>query len=294
MANPELKLFVDGEWLSGGGRAGQNIVSPATGESIARLPHASKADLDRALESAQKGFEAWSKVSPIDRSKVLRKTAALLRERAEEIATGATLEQGKTLAESKVEVESAAEIFEWNAEEGRRTYGRVVPARGEGHRQIVLREPIGPVAAFSPWNFPINLPARKISSALAAGCSCIIKPPEETPSGTLMLARALTDAGLPKGVLNVVFGVPAEVSTHLIASPVIRKITFTGSTAVGKVLSKLAADGLKTATMELGGHAPVIVFDDVDPEKVAELAVATKFRNAGQVCTCTRWFFFLV
>lgn len=279
-----LQLYVDGAWLDPEGRRTQPVVNPATGEQIGILPHASTADLDRALEAARRGFQVWRKVAPNERSKVLRRAAALIRERADRIAAVLTMEEGKTVGESKLEVLSAAEVFEWMAEEGRRSYGRLIPARADGLRQMVVKEPVGPVAAFSPWNFPAVTPARKIAAALAAGCSCIIKPAEETPATALLIARALEEAGLPKGVLNVVFGVPSEVSTHLIASPIIRKISFTGSTAVGKLLAKLAADGVKRATMELGGHAPVVVFDDVDPEKVAPLAVAAKFRNAGQVC----------
>jgi succinate-semialdehyde dehydrogenase/glutarate-semialdehyde dehydrogenase len=280
----KLHLFIDGEWLGAAGRKTGDVVNPATGETIGTLPHASKADLDRALDAAQRGFLAWRKVSPNERAKVLRKAGELFRERADHIATQMTLEEGKTLGESKLEVLGSAEIFEWMAEECRRSYGRLVPSRASGHRQMVLREPVGPVAAFSPWNFPAVTPARKIAASLAAGCSCIIKPAEETPATALAMAKCLEDAGLPKGVLSVVFGVPSEVSTYLIASPVIRKISFTGSTVVGKLLAKLAADGVKRATLELGGHAPVVIFDDVDADKVAGMAVAAKYRNAGQVC----------
>jgi succinate-semialdehyde dehydrogenase/glutarate-semialdehyde dehydrogenase len=280
----KLHLFIDGEWLGAAGRKTGDVINPATGETIGVLPHASKADLDRALDAAQRGFLAWRKVSPNERAKVLRKAGELFRERADHIATQMTLEEGKTLGESKLEVLGSAEIFEWMAEECRRSYGRLVPSRAQGHRQMVLREPVGPVAAFSPWNFPAVTPARKIAASLAAGCSCIIKPAEETPATALAMAKCLEDAGLPKGVLAVVFGVPSEVSTYLIASPVIRKISFTGSTVVGKLLAKLAADGVKRATLELGGHAPVVIFDDVDADKVAGMAVAAKYRNAGQVC----------
>jgi succinate-semialdehyde dehydrogenase/glutarate-semialdehyde dehydrogenase len=280
----KLSLLIDGTWVSGDGRIEQPVINPATGETLGALPHASTADLDRALAAAQRGFEIWRAVSPYDRAKVLRRAADLIRERQEHIATQLTLEQGKPLAEARGEVASAADLFDWNAGEGRRSYGRLVPPRTKGHRQMVVREPVGPVAAFTPWNFPANLPARKISSALAAGCSCIIKPAEETPGTSIAIARAVQDAGLPAGVLNVVFGVPAEISQYLIASPIIRKITFTGSTAVGKLLAKLAADGVKRTTMELGGHAPVVVFEDADADKAAELSAVGKFRNAGQVC----------
>lgn len=279
-----LNLFIDGEWLGPDGRASQPVLNPATGEPLAVLPHASKADLDRALDAAQRGFAVWRKVSPYDRSKILRRAADLMRARLDEIATLLTLEQGKVLAEARIEAGFAADTFDWFAEEGRRAYGRLIPARVAGHRQMVVHEPVGPVAAFSPWNFPALTPARKVAGALAAGCSCILKPAEEAPATALAMAKALEEAGLPKGVLNVVFGVPAEISSHLIASPVIRKITFTGSTAVGKQLARLASDGVKRATMELGGHAPVVVFDDVSVEEVSKLLVAAKYRNAGQVC----------
>jgi succinate-semialdehyde dehydrogenase/glutarate-semialdehyde dehydrogenase len=280
----KLSLFIDGEWIAAGSRKTQAVVNPATAERMADLPHATTEDLDRALEAAKKGFAVWRRTSPYDRSKVLRKAADLIRERADHIATQMTLEEGKTLPEAKIEVLASADTFDWYAEEGRRTYGRIVPTRVPGQRHYVMKEPVGVVAAFAPWNFPALTPTRKIAGALGAGCSCIMKPAEETPSTPLAIARALADAGLPKGVLNVVFGVPSEVSSYLIASSVVRKISFTGSTAVGKQLVKLAADGMKRTTMELGGHAPVIVFDDVDPIKVASACVPFKFRNSGQVC----------
>jgi succinate-semialdehyde dehydrogenase/glutarate-semialdehyde dehydrogenase len=228
---------------------------------------------------------------PVERGKSLTGAADLLRERAEEIARIATLEEGKTLAEMRIEAGMAANIFEWYAEEGRRAYGRVLPQRAPGLRMTVLKEPVGPVAAFAPWNFPLGNPARKIGAALAAGCTCIMKPAEETPGSALAVAHALEDAGLPPGTLSIVFGVPSEVSSYLIASPIIRKISFTGSTVVGKQLMKLAADGAKRTTMELGGHAPVLVFDDVDVDQVIELSIAAKYRNAGQVCVSpTRYY----
>jgi succinate-semialdehyde dehydrogenase/glutarate-semialdehyde dehydrogenase len=279
-----LKMLVDGSWLGAGGRPTQGVVNPATGKVIGQLPLASQEDLDRALSAAKRGFEVWRRVSPYDRSKVLRRTATLIRDKADQIAAILTQEQGKTLNEARLEVLVAADHFDWQAEEGRRTYGRIIPGRTDGQRLTVLHEPVGPVAAFTPWNFPANMPARKISTALAAGCSCIIKPAEETPATAIAIAHAAQEAGLPAGVLNVVFGEPSEVSKHLISSPIIKKISFTGSTAVGRLLAGLAATGLKKATMELGGHAPVLVCEDVDIEKVAELSVQAKFRNAGQVC----------
>ena len=286
-----LHLYIDGEWLDAKGRATQPVINPATDEPVAVLPHASRADLDRALGAAERGYAVWRKVPALERARILKRAADLIRERAAEIARRMTLEQGKPLAESTLEVGGAADIFEWNAEEARRLYGRLVPPRMAGQRLMVTREPVGPVAAFAPWNFPALLPARKISAALAAGCSCIIKPAEETPSPTLLIAKALEDAGLPKGVLNVVFGVPAEISEYLIASPVIRKISFTGSTIVGKQLQKLAAEGVKRCTMELGGHAPVVVFADADLDKAAAASVVAKYRNAGQVCVSPTRFY---
>lgn len=292
MSYPErLQLFIDGEWLSGNGRTTQPVVNPATEEVIGELPHASMADLDRALAAAERGFAVWRATAPHERAKVLKRAADLLRDRQADIARNATLESGKPIAETRIELGMAADTLEWYAEEGRRAYGRVLPQRAPGMRLTVLKEPIGPVAAFAPWNFPLGNPARKLGAALGAGCSVIMKPAEETPESGLAVARALVDAGLPSGVLAIVFGIPAEVSSHLLASPVIRKISFTGSTQVGKHLVKLAAEGMKRTTMELGGHAPVIVFDDVDLDHVLDLSVAAKFRNAGQVCVSPTRFY---
>jgi succinate-semialdehyde dehydrogenase/glutarate-semialdehyde dehydrogenase len=287
---PELHLLIAGERRSGGDRQSGKVYNPATGSELAVLPHATRDDLDEALAAAAASFETWRRVPPVERARILERAADLIRERAEEIATILTLEEGKVLAESKIEVGFAADTFQWFAEEGKRAYGRVIPARSPGQRQLVLKEPVGPVAAFSPWNFPALTPARKIAAALAAGCSCIAKPAEETPGTALAIARALEDAGLPKGMLSVVFGVPSDISTHLIASPVIRKISFTGSTVVGKELARLAAAGVKRATMELGGHAPVVIFEDADIARTAALAAA-KLRNAGQVCVSPTRFY---
>jgi succinate-semialdehyde dehydrogenase / glutarate-semialdehyde dehydrogenase len=281
---PPLALLIDGEWLGAAGRQVQPVVNPATEEILGLLPLATPADLDLALAAAERSWAAWRALAPVSRGRTLRRAAELLRERAEEIARVATLEEGKTIAEARIEVGMAAEIFDWYAEEGRRAYGRVLPQRAPGLRLTVVKEPVGPVAAFAPWNFPLGNPARKIGAALAAGCPCILKPAEESPASALAVARALLDAGLPAGTLAVVFGVPSEVSKHLIGSPIIRKVSFTGSVPVGKQLARMAADGMKRTTMELGGHAPVLVFDDVDLDRVLDLAVASKFRNAGQVC----------
>lgn len=291
MSYADLKLFIGGEWISGGARRTQPVVNPATGEKIGELPHASTADLDRALEAAQRSFPMWRAKAPHERGRILRRAADLLRERTEKIARLATLEEGKTIAETRWEVGLSADIFDWYAEEGRRAYGRVLPQRAAGVRMTILKEPVGPVAAFAPWNFPIGNPARKIGAALGAGCPCILKPAEEAPASALEVARALLDAGLPPGVLSVVFGVPSEISTYLLGSPVIRAISFTGSVAVGKQLVKLAAEGMKRTTMELGGHAPVLVFDDVELESVLDQSVLAKYRNAGQVCVSPTRFY---
>ncbi len=280
----ELGLFIGGKWANGGGRKSEPVINPANEKPLADLPHASKGDLDEAVEAAKKGFEVWRKTTAWDRGRVMRKAADLMRERADAIAKILTQEQGKTLAEAKGEVLAAADVIEWMGEEGKRAYGRIIPSRLPGTRQMVMQEPVGICAAFTPWNFPAITPARKIAGALGAGCSLILKASEETPGTAIEMARAFADAGLPAGVLNLGFGIPGEISEHLIAKPEIRKISFTGSIPVGKHLVKLAAETMKRVTMELGGHSPVIVFDDVDPEKTADAAAAGKYRNAGQVC----------
>jgi succinate-semialdehyde dehydrogenase/glutarate-semialdehyde dehydrogenase len=281
---PDLQLYIDGEWLSGGGRKTEDVLNPATGKVLASLPHATKADLDRALAAAAKGFASWRILSAYERSKAMRKAADLVRERADDLARIMTQEQGKPFAEARAEILGSADIIDWMAEEGRRAYGRIVPGRGRNVRQIVVQEPVGVVAGFSPWNFPALTPVRKIAGALAAGCAIVLKAAEETPGSAVELVRCFHDAGLPKGVLNLVFGIPSEVSQHLIASDIVKKISFTGSVPIGKLLAGLAAQGMKRATMELGGHSPVVVFDDADPEKTADLIAAFKYRNAGQVC----------
>ncbi len=286
----DLALFINGGWKIGEGRDLFPVVNPATGETIAEVPMASAADLDAALDAADKGFKLWRATPVEQRAAVLKKAAALIRERAEAIATLLTLEQGKLLSEARAEVLSSAQIFDWCAEEASRTYGRVL-VRPSGQRSMVIKQPAGPVAAFSPWNFPVYLMAKKIAPALAVGCSVIAKPPEETPGCTGALMRCLADAGLPSGVAQLVHGVPDTVSRHLIASPVIRKVSFTGSIPVGKHLMRLAADSLKRVTMELGGHAPVLVFEDCNLDKTLDLVVPQKFRNAGQVCVSPTRFF---
>lgn len=281
---PDIQLLIDGVWTPAASKRTLPIVSPASGEVIGKVAHAERADLDRALEAAEKGFRAWRKVSAFDRAKVMRKAADLLRQRADAIAPLLTQEQGKPLVEAKGEVLAGADIIDWFAEEARRTYGRVVPARADGIYQLVIKEPVGPVAAFTPWNFPINQVVRKLSCAVAAGCSIIVKAPEETPASPAELIRCFVDAGLPAGVVNLVYGVPAEISEYLIPHPIIRKMSFTGSTAIGKQLAALAGAHMKRVTMELGGHAPAIVFDDADVDAASKLLAGAKFRNAGQVC----------
>ena len=281
---PDVLLCINGAWTKAADGRTIPVVNPATEEVIGSVAHAGRADLDAALDAAAKGFATWRKVSAYERSKVMRRAADLLRERAEKVALLMTLEQGKPLVQARMETGVGADIIDWMAEEGRRAYGRIVPARAANVQQLVLREPVGPVAAFSPWNFPINQAVRKISAALAAGCSIILKAPEETPAAPAELVRCFIDAGVPAGVVNLVFGVPAEISSYLIPHPVTRKISFTGSTAVGKQLAAMAGQHMKRATMELGGHAPVLVYDDADLDAAVTRMSASKFRNAGQIC----------
>ena len=286
----DLSLFINGSWRIGEGRDLFPVIDPASGEAIGEVPMASPGDLDEALAASDKGFKVWRSTPADQRGAVLKKAAALLRERVEPIARLLTLEQGKPLAEARAEVLSSAQFLEWCGEEATRFYGRTL-VRPTGQRALVTRQPIGPVAAFSPWNFPVYLMAKKLGAALSAGCSVIAKPPEETPGCTGALVRCLVDAGVPAGVVQLVHGVPDEVSRHLLASPVIRKVSFTGSVPVGKHLMRLAADGLKRVTMELGGHAPVLVFADCDLEKTLDAVVPQKFRNAGQVCVSPTRFY---
>ncbi len=284
MSYPNTLLHINGEWRAA--RSGKTIavLNPATEEVIGTVAHAERADLDEALAAADAGFKVWKKVSAFDRYKIMRKAADLVRARADMIAPLMTQEQGKPVGEAKMETLAAADIIDWFAEEGRRAYGRVIPARAEGVYQLVIKEPIGPVAAFTPWNFPINQVVRKLCGAVATGCSIIVKAPEETPASPAELIRCFLDAGVPANVISLVYGVPAEISEYLIAHPVIRKVTFTGSTPVGKLLAGLAGQHMKRVTMELGGHAPAIVFDDADINVAAKTLAAAKFRNAGQVC----------
>jgi len=278
-----LGLYIDGQWLSGDGRRTTEVYDPATGAVLGELPLASKDDLDRALAAAQAGFEAWRVTPPEQRFQIMIKAAALLRERAERIARIVTMEEGKPFAEAKGEVLAGASMLEFHGGEAMRIYGRVLH-RPSGMRSMVLHQPVGPVAAFCAWNFPAINVVRKIAPAIAAGCSVILKPSEETPGSAVEVMRCLIDAGLPGNVAQIVFGVPDEVSRHLLTSPITRKLSFTGSVPIGKHLMKLAADTVMKMTMELGGHSPVLVFDDCDLEKTLDTLVTHKFRNAGQVC----------
>lgn len=287
---PSLGLYIDGQWRRSGGAGEGEVFNPATGEMLAKLPLASDNDLAAAVDAARRGHAIWKCTPPGKRSAVIAQAVAIIREQVERIAVTMTLEQGKPLGESRLEVQRAAELIEWAAQEGRRTYGQTIPAP-TGMRYLTFQEPIGVVAALTPWNFPAVSPARKIGSALAAGCACIVKPSEQTPGTAIALVEAFAEAGLPAGVLNLVFGEPGRVSSYLIDSPVVRMVTFTGSVPVGKRLASLAAERMKPCLMELGGHSPTIVFDDCDIAKIARACATTKFRNSGQVCTSPTRFF---
>jgi len=285
---PDLNLFIDGQWRKAA--SDMAVINPATEVELGRLPCATLADLDDALAAAVKGFKVWSRTSPRERSDTILRAAALIRDRQEEIARSITLEHGKPLPQARLEVIRGAEFFEWDAGEAMRTYGRVIPA-ARGHKFSVHHQPIGVVAAFSPWNFPMSQPARKIAGALASGCSIILKAAEETPAGAIHIVKAFEDAGLPPGVLNLVFGNPAEISGHLIPQDPVRLVAFTGSTAVGRHLTTLASEHMTSVLMELGGHAPVIVCEDTDVQVAGTSSAVRKMRNAGQVCTSPTRFF---
>jgi succinate-semialdehyde dehydrogenase/glutarate-semialdehyde dehydrogenase len=291
MSGPLVPLLIDGEYCAGATGVTVPVVNPATEEVIADLAHAAVADLDRALESSARAFAAWRETTAAHRNAVLVKAANLIRARTEEIARILTAENGKSLTEARGEVGFCADATDWYAEEAKRAYGRVIPARSTGVRQITLREPVGVALGFAAWNFPAGNVALKMAAALAAGCTIIVKPSDETPATAIAIGRCFTDAGVPAGALNIVHGVPAEVSEHLIASPIPKKVSLTGSTPVGKLLQRLASDTMKRCTMELGGHAPVLVFADANIENAVERLVTAKFRNAGQVCTSPTRFF---
>lgn len=285
---PALQLFIDNQWRTT--RETLPVLNPATEEEIGRLPVAGRAELDDALAAAERGFRTWSRTAPRIRAQIIMKAASLLRERGPQIAPSITMENGKPLVQASMEVIRGAEFFEWDAGEAQRLYGHIVPSM-PGIRYSVIREPAGIVAGFAPWNFPLSQPARKIAGALASGCSIILKAAEETPAGAMHIARAFLDAGLPAGVLNLVFGHPAEISSYLIPQDRIRVVAFTGSTSVGIHLTEMAARSMTPVLMELGGHAPVIVCDDVDPVAAGRMSAARKARNSGQVCTSPTRFF---
>ena len=287
----DLCLYIDGEFIKGGGRREEDVFNPATGEAFAKLPHATTEDMDRALAAAQRAFESWRHSSPLERAKILRRVGEMSREQAQAIGRNITLDMGKPQAEGAGEVAACADHCDWHAEECRRIYGRVIPPRQPNVRQMVVKEPVGVCAAFTPWNFPYNQAIRKIAAAIGAGCSIIIKGPEDAPSAVVTIARMFHEAGLPPGVLNVVWGVPSEISEYLIQSPVVRKVSFTGSVPVGKQLAALAGANMKRITMELGGHSPVMVFEDADIERAVSIMAAFKYRNAGQVCVSPTRFF---
>ena len=280
MHYPLIRMFIDGKWIE---QAGDPVVDPATEDVIGEVPRVTGQQLEQAVAAAERGFRSWRDTAPSKRADTIRKAAQLLRERARDIAQVITLEQGKPLSDSESEVLRGSELIAWDAEEGRRTYGRIIPSEHKFEQQVV-REPIGPVAAFTPWSAPTSSAGRKLGGALAAGCSVVLKASEETPGGACALVKCFEDAGLPPGVVNLVFGNPDEISRHLISSSVIRLITFTGSVPVGMHLAALAATVMKPTIMELGGHSPVIVCKDADPATAARLSVTAKFRNAGQVC----------
>jgi succinate-semialdehyde dehydrogenase/glutarate-semialdehyde dehydrogenase len=286
----DLQLFIDGSWRAGEGRDAFTVVNPVTGSGIAQVPLATKADLDEALAAAERAFPLWRATDVAKRAAILRKTSELLIERADHIARLMTQEQGKPLAESRAEVIGSASMFEWYSEEIKRDYGRTL-VRPTGQRSIVIHQPVGVVATFTPWNFPLYLLAKKVSAALAAGCAVISRPPQETPGCTGELFRALADAGIPAGVAQLVHGKAELVSNTLMESPIVRKVSFTGSVPVGRHLMRQAAEGLKRITLELGGHAPVLIFDDCDLEKTLDMVVPQKFRNAGQVCVSPTRFY---
>lgn len=281
---PDTRLLINNKWHDAADGRTIDVINPATGKAVGKVAHASKQDLDAALAAAQKGFEVWRKTSVVERQRIMREAAALLRQRADDIATIMTIEQGKPVAEAKAEVLNCANMTEWFADEGRRVYGRIVPGSNTASHQMVIKQPIGPVAAFTPWNFPLNQVTRKIGPALATGCSFLCKAPEETPASPAAFLQCFVDAGIPEGVVGLVYGDPAEISDYLIASPVIRFVTFTGSTPVGKQLAAKAGQYMKKVVMELGGHAPVIVAEDADVEQAVKAIGMAKYRNAGQIC----------
>lgn len=283
---PRIQMYISGEWIA---RGQQEITNPATGLSIGAAPIVEPEELQRAVDSAEKGLACWRNTDPMTRCKVLAKASELLRDRVERIAVAVTLEEGKPLAESRLEVLRAASILEWDAHEARRIYGRIIPA-APGMRHLVIPEPVGVVAAFSPWNAPIGSPVRKVAASIAAGCALVLKAAEEAPAGAMLLLEALLDAGLPPHVVNLVFGAPQRTAEFLVSHPSVRLLALTGSVQVGRELASLAGRYMKPCVMELGGHAPAVICEDVDPAAVARAAAKAKFRNAGQLCVAATRF----
>ncbi len=285
------KMYIDGKWCAADSGRTLGVTNPATEEVVADVAYGGRAETKRAVEAAGKAMPSWMKLTPYDRAKVLKKTADLMRERADAIARTLTMEQGKPLAEAKAEVLHSADTFEWFAEEGKRAYGQVIPNAVAGKRHMTIKHPVGVVGAISPWNFPITLQARKIAPALAAGCTIVCRPASQTPLCLVKVFECLAEAGVPPGVANLVIGPAQEMADELLENPICRKISFTGSTEVGKQLMRACADQMKRVSLELGGHAPFIVFPDADPELGAKLAVTGKFRNNGQVCIAPSRFY---
>ncbi|MEL6373747.1 MAG: NAD-dependent succinate-semialdehyde dehydrogenase [Pseudomonadota bacterium] len=291
MAYENIEMLIDGTFTKGSSGKAEDIFNPATEEVIGQTPHASADDLDKALQASAKGFETWRKMTALQRQAIMNKAADLLEARADDVAANLTMEMGKPLGEAKMELGFAIDVLRWYGEEGKRAYGRIIPPRIPGARQMMVKEPVGVACAFVAWNFPAVNVMRKVAGALGAGCSLIIKASEETPATCVAISRAFQEAGLPDGVLNTVFGVPDDVSRHILGSEIPKKLSFTGSIPVGKHLQKLAAETLKRCTMELGGHAPVIVFNDADIDSAVSAIAAHKFRNAGQVCVSPTRFY---
>src|SRR5438477_5576531 len=285
------KMYIDGKWVAADNGRTLGVINPATEEVVSDVAYGGRAETKRAVQAAHKAMPAWMKLTPYDRAKVLKKTAELMRERADAIARTLTMEQGKPLAEAKAEIQHSADTFEWFAEEGKRAYGQVIPNSVLGKRHVTIKHPVGVVGAISPWNFPITLQSRKIAPALAAGCTVVTKPASQTPLCLIEVFECMIEAGLPPGVANLVMGPAQEIADEFLENPICRKISFTGSTEVGKQLMRGAADQVKRVSLELGGHAPFIVFPDADPEAVAKAAVIGKFRNNGQVCIAPSRFF---
>ena len=276
--------FINGKWQASSSGETYEVINPATEEVIGSASKANKKDIDLCLKSAEKGFEIWKNTSPWERSKIIRKISDLIRKRSDVLSKWLTLEVGKPLSEGVGESNGAAEIFEWSSEEAKRIYGETLQGRSPNTRIHVYYQPVGVVAALVPWNFPITLASRKISTALSAGCSVIVKPDVITPGSVMELVNICNEAGVPPGVINLLSGDPAYISDQLLSSDIIKKVSITGSTRVGKLILKKAAEKVQRVTMELSGHSPFIVFDDVNLEKVTDMAIFAKFRNNGQVC----------